>query len=110
MTRIRSRAVPKPKPDVIVRRERRQDLAQTIRAVRVAVWRRDAGRCRACHRRRGDHMHHLKYRSRGGRWTTANCLLLCRACHQDVHAQILRIRGTDANRANAVMFERRQWW
>jgi 5-methylcytosine-specific restriction endonuclease McrA len=110
MTRIRSQAVPKPKPGVIVRRERRQDLAQTIRAVWMAVWRRDGGRCRACHRRRGDHVHHLVYRSRGGRWTTANCLLLCRACHQDVHAQILCIRGTDANREDTVTFERRRWW
>jgi 5-methylcytosine-specific restriction endonuclease McrA len=107
---METRSVPKPKPGVIVQRERRQQLAQTIRAVRTAVWRRDAGRCRACHRRRGDHVHHLRYRSRGGRWTTANCLLLCRACHQHVHAQILRIRGTDANREDDLSFERRAWW
>lgn len=26
-------------------------------------------------------MHHRKFRSRGGRWTPANCLLLCKPCH-----------------------------
>jgi RNA-directed DNA polymerase len=77
--------------------------------VRLAVWRRDGGRCRAC-QGRATHVHHVCYRSHGGRTSTANCLLLCRRCHQDVHARILRIVGTDANDIEALRFERHQWW
>ena len=60
----------KPKPNVVIKRERRAQAERAARAVRAAVWRRDQGRCRACQRRRGQHIHHLQYRSRGGRWTT----------------------------------------
>jgi 5-methylcytosine-specific restriction endonuclease McrA len=85
-------------------------LAQTIKAVRATVWRRDGGRCRVCWRRRGDHVHHLQYRSQGGRWSTANCLLLCRWCHQDVHARILVITGSNADDPAGLVFARHRWW
>ena len=99
-----------PKPHVVVQRERRARVAQTIKAVRAAVWRRDGGRCRACHRR-ADQLHHVQYRSQGGRWTTANGVLLCRACHQDVHARILIIVGLNADDPAGLAFERRRpWW
>jgi 5-methylcytosine-specific restriction endonuclease McrA len=103
-------AVPKPKPTVIARRERRAAEAASARQVRAAVWRRDACRCRACNGRQQLQVHHLMRRSRGGRWTTDNCVLLCRACHQDVHARILTTTGADADRADGVRFERRRWW
>jgi len=102
--------VPKPKPQVIIKRERRGALAHVRRAVRDTVWRRDGGRCRACQRRRGQHVHHLRYRSHGGRWTTANCLLLCHACHQDVHAALLVVIGANADQPDGVHFEARRWW
>ena len=104
-----SPAIPKPKPAIVVQRERHAAHTATIRAVRATVWRRDGGRCRAC-AQRAHHLHHLQFRSHGGRWTTANCLLLCRACHQDVHARILRISGGDADAPTTVQFERVRWW
>jgi HNH endonuclease len=106
---LTGRTQPKPKPRVVVQRERRVALAQTMKAVRAAVWRRDAGRCRAC-ARRARQLHHVQYRSQGGRWTTTNCVLLCRACHQEVHARILVITGTDADDLAGLVFERRCWW
>jgi 5-methylcytosine-specific restriction endonuclease McrA len=109
MTSTRPSAVPKPKPRVVVQRERRAALTRLIRAVRTAVWRRDGGRCRAC-AGRAQQLHHVRYRSQGGRWTTANCVLLCRACHQDVHARILAIGGSNADDPRGLTFERRAWW
>ena len=103
-------AVPRPKPRVVDQRERRAVRAQITKTVRAQVWRRDGGRCRACQRRRGTHVHHVRYRSCGGRWTTANDVLLCQACHQDVHARILLIWGTNADVAADLVFERQRWW
>ena len=100
----------KPKPHVVIRRERRGALATTRQVVRAAVWRREGGRCRACQSRQRPHVHHLQFRSRGGPWTTANCVLLCRACHQDVHARMLIIGGGDADTRDGLTFERRRWW
>jgi 5-methylcytosine-specific restriction endonuclease McrA len=102
--------IPNPTPQLIIRRERRAALAATRRAVRMAVWRREAGRCRACHGRQRLHVHHLRFRSRGGKWTTTNCVVLCRDCHQDVHARILIITGVDADVRDGLQFERRRWW
>jgi hypothetical protein len=51
----------------------------------------------------------VRFCGHGGPRTTTNCLLLCRACHQDVHAHTLLIRGEDANAADGVAFERCQW-
>ena len=103
------RPVPRPKPRVITQRERQAARVQIRRTIRAQVWRRDGGRCRAC-QRRGAHVHHLQARSRGGPWTTANCVLLCRACHQDVHARILIVRGTNADASADLAFERQRWW
>jgi hypothetical protein len=41
-------SVPRPKPQVVVQRERR---VATARAVRTTVWQRDFGQCCACGRR-----------------------------------------------------------
>ena len=109
MTPTRPSAVPKPKPRIVVKRERRATLAQAMQAVRAAVWRRDQGRCRAC-ARRAHQLYRVQFRSQNGRWTTANCIALCRACHQDVHARILRIMGSNADDRAGLVFERRTWW
>jgi 5-methylcytosine-specific restriction endonuclease McrA len=99
----------RPTPHVVIQREQRAARAQEHKAVRTAVWQRDGGRCRACGRR-ARHLHHIRYRSHGGQTTPANCLLLCHRCHQDVHARILRIVGTDANDREGLQFEREAWW
>jgi 5-methylcytosine-specific restriction endonuclease McrA len=100
----------KPQPKILVQRAARAQLVDTIKVVRATVWRRDQGRCRACGRRRGAQIHHVRFRSHGGRWTVANCVWLCRACHQDVHAGLWRVTGANANAPHGVQFTRRRWW
>jgi 5-methylcytosine-specific restriction endonuclease McrA len=102
--------LPRTKPIVVIRRERRVARAAVIRTVRAAVWRRDQGRCRACTRRTRLHLHHVQLRSHGGPWSTTNCVLLCRDCHQDVHARILIVQGRDADAPDGLTFERQRWW
>jgi 5-methylcytosine-specific restriction endonuclease McrA len=103
-------ALPRPKPMVVERRERRAAQAALIRTVRAAVWRRDQHRCRVCGRRTRLQVHHVQLRSHGGPWTTANCVLLCRDCHQEVHARIVIISGRDADVQDGLTFERQRWW
>lgn len=61
------------------------------RAERRSRWRalvvgRDEGRCRLCGKR-GTDAHHILYRSQGGTDELFNGILLCRACHETVHAE-----------------------
>ena len=50
------------------------------------VWARDRGMCQGCHKMTDLHIHHKKYRSRGGSHALANLVLLCLTCHTDTHA------------------------
>jgi len=87
-------AWPKGTPRVVDRIQRKADLAAQERACRKAVKARDQGRCVVprC-RATGKHLHHLVYRSRGGKWRTANVISLCVLHHQLVHAARLWITG-----------------
>ncbi len=89
-------ACPKPESKAKSRRVGRRDRMTLWQRVRRAVIFRDKGRCRACHRREGAEVHHVRFRSVGGEHSTANCALLCGECHADVHAYRLAIIG-DAN-------------
>jgi 5-methylcytosine-specific restriction endonuclease McrA len=48
-------------------------------------------------------VHHVRFRSRGGVDSTANCACLCRMCHAEIHAYRLAVSG-DAN--GKLKFER----
>jgi hypothetical protein len=97
--------IPKPKPRVLERAEKRAEKIRTLRELRIVIVRRDRSRCRACDRycdpsavdslARG-HVHHVEYRSRGGGHDPSNVCLLCAFCHAAVHARELGISG-DAN-------------
>lgn len=82
--------------------KRKRDAAKN-RAVYAAVTARDVC-CRCCGRSYGLHRHHLVYRSQCGQTTPENVLLVCAACHSDIHAKRLRVVGTDAN--GPIRFER----
>lgn len=60
--------------------------------VRAEVKLRDGGRCRLCSAP-GVDVHHVTYRSRGGKDETRNNVLLCRKCHADVHGGIVKLAG-----------------
>ena len=44
--------------------------------------------CEACHRKAVD-IHHIKYKSRGGKDEIKNLIALCRACHEKGHKEKL---------------------
>jgi len=76
------------------RAAKRLKRASDERICRQAVHRRDSGRCVVpkC-RNRSRHLHHIMYRSRGGKWITSNICSLCVEHHQQVHGALLQIRG-----------------
>lgn len=93
---INTRGLPfaKPEPRIVKKKEKQLAAAAQERACRLAVKKRDQGRCRVpgC-RESGLHLHHIIYRSRGGKWTTANCCLLCAIHHQLLHNGLIEVRG-----------------
>lgn len=88
---------------VLERERQRRQMVQTVR-------KRDGGLCRACSRpgrhARGVQVHHLVYRSQGGKHDARNGVLLCQTCHEDIHAKLLRPVFKDDNPARSVRFER----
>ena len=44
-------------------------------------------RCFNCGRRVGLEIHHVEYRSQGGRNIFENCLPFCKICHGEIHGQ-----------------------
>lgn len=86
----------KPTSRAAERKVRRQTRLTTWQRVRRAVIFRDKGRCRACRKREGVEVHHIRFRSLGGEHSTANCALLCAECHAEIHSYRLAIEG-DAN-------------
>jgi len=69
--------------------------AKNYRAVCALVDERDEGRCRVCECwcLAEPHHHHLTYRGRGGKDTTANVILVCHHCHAEIHAERLKVEG-----------------
>jgi hypothetical protein len=68
---------PDPKPE-----KRIKDPA-ALRAYRLEMHNEP---CERCERRRGEHAHHIRYRSQGGDDRSYNLLWLCAVCHDDIHA------------------------
>lgn len=87
-------AIPKGTPRVLDRIEKKRDLAMQERACRKAVRLRDKGRCviPGC-RDASRHLHHVTYRSRGGRWHSSNICSLCPRHHQMVHGALISLSG-----------------
>ena len=91
-------AIPKTpkgqKPIAEAKREKRLDKAQQERTCREAVKRRDKGKCvvPGC-KERSDHLHHIVYRSRGGKWRSENIASLCASHHAMVHLGKIQIAG-----------------
>ena len=89
-----AQAVPKHRPRVLDRMEQKRELAKQERACRAAVKKRDKGRCvvPGC-KKKSAHLHHLVFRSQGGKWQPSNIVSLCVEHHQFVHARLLTITG-----------------
>lgn len=91
----------KPIPRAVERLKAKREKDSAAAAVRKDVRIRDGFACRCCGAKWTPEnpvdAHHLKFRSMGGGDTTANLLLLCRACHALVHAWRLFIIGKSAD-------------
>jgi len=87
-------AFPKGTPRVLDRIEKKRDLAKMERDCRIAVKKRDKGKCvvPGC-KDASVHLHHVTYRSRGGKWRSGNIASLCVKHHQLVHAGLIQIAG-----------------
>lgn len=99
-------AFPKPTPRVLVKRVKKLEAARQLRQARAFVKSRDGGRCRCCGRQ-GAEVHHLVYRSLGGDHDPNNLALLCKRCHEDIHAHLIEVRFGGKNKARTVKFLRK---
>lgn len=84
----------KPEPRVVAKREKRLTKLEQERLCRAAVRLRDKGRCvvPGC-KELSQHLHHIVYRSKGGKWRTENICSLCVAHHALVHGGKITISG-----------------
>ena len=86
----------KPRLRVEAKRDKRLSQSELERAARLAVKRRDGGKCvvPGC-RERSVHLHHVVFRSQSKRlrWATGNLASLCRGHHAMVHAGRITISG-----------------
>jgi 5-methylcytosine-specific restriction endonuclease McrA len=81
----------KPAPRMVDKRAEARAKERAWQQVRAEVKLRDV-RCRLCDEP-GHDVHHVTYRSRGGKDETQNNCLLCRKCHADVHGGIVKLAG-----------------
>jgi 5-methylcytosine-specific restriction endonuclease McrA len=86
-------AIPKP----VSRAAEKQDARKLKDAYRRVIYRlvskRDQHRCRVCGTRHDVEIHHIRFRSVGGKDATQNLACLCKVHHQEVHAYRLAIEG-----------------
>ena len=66
--------------------------AATPPAMRRQVLARDGLTCVHCRSRRGLHVHHVQWRSKGGATTPRNLVTLCARCHGLVHEGLLDVK------------------
>jgi 5-methylcytosine-specific restriction endonuclease McrA len=96
-------ACPKPRPRLLDRRVLKLALDRQFSEVRKQVRQRDEGLCRVC-RKPGVEVHHIEFRSRGGKDDTRNLVLLCKRHHEDVHGHVLKISG-NPNQKRGLRFD-----
>lgn len=96
MTKASGLKFAKSEPRVLAKRRQRLTLAEQEREARIAVRKRDHGKCRipGC-KDRAEHLHHIVFRSHSTRlkWRTENLCSLCPGHHGLVHAGQITISG-----------------
>jgi 5-methylcytosine-specific restriction endonuclease McrA len=97
-------ACPKPRPRRLDKRVLKLALDRQWWEIRKRVKQRDNGQCRVCGKP-GVEVHHIEFRSRGGKDVMSNLVLLCKTHHDDVHGHVLKISG-DPGRKGGLKFER----
>ena len=77
---------------------------------RARVLRRAEGICELCKDREATQVHHLVYRSRGGKHDAKNGVWVCNKCQQDIHAKLVIVAWVGSNPARTVRFQRLTDW
>jgi 5-methylcytosine-specific restriction endonuclease McrA len=98
-------AFPKGTPRVISRRAKKAEEDRQWEEAKRFVRKRDGGKCKCCGKTGGE-VHHLKYRSLGGDHDPNNLALLCKRCHEDIHAHLIEVTFGGRNLARTVKFRR----
>lgn len=75
---------PVPKPSHKRRVKKRGDRSKFSKMVRDAVKEKYNNTCQECGGI-GIHLHHVCFRSQGGRGVITNALLVCNSCHKRIH-------------------------
>jgi 5-methylcytosine-specific restriction endonuclease McrA len=76
--------IPVPKPSHKRRVKKRGDRSKFSKMVRDEVKEKYNHQCQECGGK-GLHLHHVCFRSQGGRGVITNALLLCNECHKHIH-------------------------
>jgi 5-methylcytosine-specific restriction endonuclease McrA len=99
---------PKPKPRVLDKRQSARDKATNWAKVSKLVKARDLV-CRVC-KGPGNHIHHIVYRSHGGKDVPSNLILTCADCHRDIHAKVTLVDYKPIHPAMTILFTRNTQW
>lgn len=87
-------AIPKGPLRVESKQRKRRNLKLEEKLCRAAVHLRDKHRCVVPGCKEGSaHLHHIVYRSKGGKWRSENICSLCVGHHSLVHAGRITISG-----------------
>jgi len=74
-----------PKPNHKRGKPKRSDRGKFPPSVRAQILERDQGICQQCFKD-GEEIHHIIFKSRGGRGVFANGVTLCQSCHGKAHS------------------------
>jgi len=99
---------PKPKPKILDKRQAAKDKAANWSRVCKLVKARDLV-CRVC-KGPGQHVHHIVYRSHGGKDAPNNLVWVCTQCHADIHAKVTLAQFDPISPVMTVTFERNDQW
>jgi 5-methylcytosine-specific restriction endonuclease McrA len=99
--------LPKPRPHLLDKRAIAATKERQWRELRRTVLKRDGGLCRVCVRATAMDVHHILFRSLGGKDEARNLIACCKRCHADIHGHVVKLRWRDdANRARTLIVER----
>ena len=99
----------KPRPKILDKRQAAKDKAANWSRVCRLVKARDR-HCRVCKSAPGEHVHHIVYRSHGGKDVPSNLLWVCLDCHRDIHAKVTLVKFHTINPSLTATFERNTTW
>ncbi len=90
--------IPKPRPRVLEKADKRKAIEQHRRDMKKAIFARDNGRCRCCGGTAHE-MHELRFRSLGGERSLENSIALCnyrgKNCHRLIQTHVISAEPLD---------------